>query len=81
LEIEENTIMENSEIYLTKEEALSLFCFFGLNPASVLKDKCSLLTLSNHSLIYRDIRAMTLTVKMLLNYKSEPVRCIIHGMI
>ena len=72
--------MEKQKVTITKNEALSLFCFQKINPISVLREKQNLLTNENHELVITDLRGMALIVKILANYKSEEVRYIIQNL-
>lgn len=71
---------ELNSIQLTKNEALSLFCFRGLNPASLIREKQELLNTENHQSMFYDLRSMLLIVNILLNFKSEEVRYFIQDL-
>ena len=64
---------------LTKEEALSLFCFAEINPVLVLRDKYSEMTDANHAEYYRDLRKMTLLSRIYLSYRSSETRYIVQA--
>lgn len=71
---------EQHSIQLTKDEAISLFCFSGYDPSSLLHEKKSLLNSENHEYFMYDLWTMILIIKIFLNYKSEDVRYFVQSL-
>lgn len=74
--------METSEsIKLSKQEALSIFCFLELDYSSVLEQKLDLVKNSRDYNLLPEIKYLLLVVQIWKNYKSEKIRNFIQDIV
>ena len=65
--------MEEESIYLTKEEALSVFAFYKYSPIDLINEKRDEINEETQDYLYRDVRWMIKIVDIYLSYKSSIV--------
>ncbi|MDO9153558.1 MAG: hypothetical protein Q7U47_07625 [Paludibacter sp.] len=71
--------METKEaIKLSKQEALSIFCFLEISYSNVLEQKLEIIKNSRECSLLPDIKNLLLVVKIWKNYKSEKIRDIVQ---
>jgi hypothetical protein len=74
--------MESTEaIKLSKQEALSIFCFLELSYISVLGHKLDLVKNSRDYSLLPEIKYLLLVVRIWKNYKSEKIRIFIQDIV
>lgn len=74
--------MEGSEsIKLSKQEALSIFCFLELDYSGVLEQKLEILKKSKDYSLLTEMKCLILVVQIWKSYKSENIRIFIQDIV